>query len=100
MGLITNKEIVKIMKTRKAGRVELSCRTCGKKFSTHSSNREVCHSCKPKCGERHYFDPLFKRMLDERRGKLKDQPNEPLQKTPPTPVIEQEKIENIEEKEE
>lgn len=43
---------------KKPGRVKLVCVTpnCGKAFSTHSSNRTVCHKCKPKCTDVHYFD--------------------------------------------
>ena len=36
------------------GRITLKC-GCGKEFSTHSSNRSECHTCKPKCQERHFF---------------------------------------------
>jgi hypothetical protein len=28
---------------------------CQKEFSTHSTNRTMCHTCKPKCIEKHYF---------------------------------------------
>ena len=38
------------------GRVKLVCKRCQAEFSTHSSNRDVCHKCKPKCRETHYFD--------------------------------------------
>lgn len=40
------------------GRQTLKCanEACGKDFSTHSSNRTVCHKCKPKCRDIHYFD--------------------------------------------
>ena len=43
--------------TKKPGRVKLVCvkPECGKAFSTHSSNREFCHTCKPRCTERHTF---------------------------------------------
>jgi hypothetical protein len=36
------------------GRVRLTC-SCGKDFSTHSTNRVRCHRCLPKCRERHFF---------------------------------------------
>ena len=41
----------------KKGRVRLTC-GCGKEFSTHSSNRTVCHTCLPKCQEIHCFRPI------------------------------------------
>lgn len=40
---------------KKPGRRKLKCTQCGKPFSTHSTNRDVCHRCKPKCKEIHYF---------------------------------------------
>ena len=43
-------------KDRKPGRVTLKCVRCTKEFSTHSTNRDHCHECKPKCGEVHYFN--------------------------------------------
>jgi len=30
-------------------------KTCNREFSTHSTNRTMCHVCKPKCNEIHYF---------------------------------------------
>jgi len=42
-------------KVKKAGRVRSSCIKCGSEYSTHSSNRNMCHKCKPKCRERHRF---------------------------------------------
>jgi hypothetical protein len=44
-------------KEKKLGRVKLICvkEECDNKFSTHSSNRTVCHKCKPKCREIHIF---------------------------------------------
>lgn len=46
------------MKQKKPGRVKLVCvvQTCKKPFSTHSSNRVHCHTCVPKCKERHVFN--------------------------------------------
>ena len=40
---------------KKQGRVKLICNVCEKDFSTHSSNRKKCHTCQPKCKEKHYF---------------------------------------------
>lgn len=37
------------------GRQKLICNKCEATFSTHSSNRDLCHKCKPKCQEKHYF---------------------------------------------
>lgn len=39
------------------GRQKIACTRegCGKVFSTHSSNRTICHNCVPKCRERHFF---------------------------------------------
>lgn len=41
-------------------------------FSTYSSNRSVCHACKPKCYEQHFFGdhPLAPKKKKEQ----KDQP--------------------------
>lgn len=39
----------------KSGRRSLECIKCQQVFSTHSSNRELCYKCKPKCRERHVF---------------------------------------------
>jgi len=49
------------------GRIKLKCVRdgCGKEFSTHSSNREVCHTCKPKCNEIHYFIKKVKEQTAE-----------------------------------
>jgi hypothetical protein len=40
---------------KKAGRIKVKCTKCGAQFSTHSSNRDKCHRCLPKCRETHYF---------------------------------------------
>jgi hypothetical protein len=40
----------------KPGRKEIRCIKCGRAQSTHSSNRDLCHACKPKCREKHYFN--------------------------------------------
>ena len=37
-----------------------NCAKCGKLFSTHSTNRADCYSCKPKCNEIHTFNHLKK----------------------------------------
>ena len=44
-------------KEKYVGRVNLVCanEACKKEFSTHSSNRTVCHTCKTKCKEVHTF---------------------------------------------
>lgn len=49
--------------TKKAGRVKKVCSNGSlckgavkpAEFSTHSSNRTVCHACQPKCREIHLF---------------------------------------------
>jgi len=51
--------------TKKPGRVKLICVVCEKEFSTHSSNREKCHKCLPKCTERHYFFEVPKTKENE-----------------------------------
>jgi len=38
------------------GRENRECSKCGQKFSTHSSDRKLCHACKPKCREIHHFN--------------------------------------------
>ena len=48
-----------VNKVKFPGRVKLICQRCEENFSTHSSNRKVCHKCKPKCKERHYFDTHY-----------------------------------------
>ena len=52
------------MSEHKPGRVKLKCikEGCGKEFSTHSTNREFCHECKPKCKEIHYFPKKSKEV--------------------------------------
>lgn len=42
------------------GREKRECNKCGKKFSTHSSDRQLCHDCKPKCREIHNFSTVKK----------------------------------------
>jgi hypothetical protein len=42
-------------KKRESARRKLKCR-CGNEFSTYSSNRTVCHTCKPKCKRRTIFN--------------------------------------------
>ena len=39
----------------KPGRWKRVCSACKGDFSTHSSDREVCHKCRPKCRETHEF---------------------------------------------
>ena len=46
-------------KEKTLGRVKLNCKRCTAAFSTHSSNRDVCHTCKPKCAEVHDFTELM-----------------------------------------
>jgi len=41
-------------KKRESRRRKLTCQ-CGEEFSTYSSNRTVCHKCKPKCKRRTIF---------------------------------------------
>jgi hypothetical protein len=36
-------------------RWQRTCIKCQKKFSTHSTDRQDCYSCRPKCREIHYF---------------------------------------------
>lgn len=47
------------------GRVKKTCGKCGKPFSTHSSNRSLCHTCLPKCRERHAFSKVMAKMYKE-----------------------------------
>ena len=54
-------------KLKKPGRVRLNCSRCGAPFSTHSSNRGVCFSCKPKCREIHTFN-----NVESKEGNKKD----------------------------
>ena len=46
----------KEIKVKIPGRVKLVCINCGKEFTTHSTNREKCYRCLPKCTEIHYFN--------------------------------------------
>jgi len=43
-------------KVKKPGRFKRECVKCKKPFSTHSTNRESCHVCVPKCIAIHHFD--------------------------------------------
>lgn len=56
----------------KSGRVKLNCIKCGKEFSTHSSNRKLCHTCLPKCRERHYFYDLLRNRKETAKQLAKD----------------------------
>ena len=49
-----------IKKTKVPGRTKMVCGSCSKEFSTHSTNRNQCYTCKPKCSEKHYFTDLLK----------------------------------------
>lgn len=42
-------------KNKIPGRRKLKCIRCEKEFSTHSSNRDKCYKCVPKCKEIHEF---------------------------------------------
>ncbi len=53
------KEEDTMKKERKHGRVRLNCDKCGVEFSTHSSNRNLCYKCKPKCYEWHDFSDFL-----------------------------------------
>ena len=44
------------------GRKVIVCKKCGKNQSTHSTNREYCHECVPKCKEINTF-PLKKEEI-------------------------------------
>jgi len=59
-------------KEKKPGRVKLNCTRCGKEFSTHSSNRKECHTCKPKCAEKHYFTELLDSRKKEQKKELEN----------------------------
>jgi hypothetical protein len=48
---------------KKPQRTKLTCTKCNKPFSTHSTNRQLCHTCKPKCRDTHYFDAATKARL-------------------------------------
>jgi len=43
------------MKSNYVGRQIITCNKCGKPSSTHSTNRNMCYRCKPKCKEIHWF---------------------------------------------
>ena len=47
------------------GRIKLICMRCEKEFSTHSTNRDKCHTCLPKCTEIHDFHKGVKRVHDD-----------------------------------
>jgi len=57
----------------KSGRTKLTCNKCSKPFSTHSTNRSFCYSCKDYCRERHYFldSPKKVEKKDEKGKKEK-----------------------------
>lgn len=42
-------------KIKKPGRFKLTCEKCQKEFSTHSTNRQRCYQCSPKCIAIHDF---------------------------------------------
>jgi hypothetical protein len=42
-------------------RMKKVCGRCSKEFSTHSTNRDQCYKCKPKCTEHHDFRDLQRR---------------------------------------
>jgi hypothetical protein len=46
---------MKVKKPCKPGRFTRPCVRCKNEFRTHSSNRDVCHKCLPKCREIHHF---------------------------------------------
>ena len=45
---------MEVKNKKQSQRVKVTCQ-CGKEFSTHSTHRQVCFTCKPKCAERHSF---------------------------------------------
>jgi hypothetical protein len=62
---------------KEKGRVKLTCKRCQATFSTHSSNRDVCHKCRPKCREIHYFEGILKTQKKvEKEKKEKEQVSE------------------------
>jgi len=56
---------------KKPGRFQVTCSSCQKEFSTHSTNRDRCHSCLPKCRERHFFDDLMAGRTDKSKKDAK-----------------------------
>lgn len=46
------------------GRKTIKCVKCGKSQKTHSTNRQHCHGCLPKCREKHYFHEVSKKKED------------------------------------
>jgi len=56
---------------KQPGRRKLNCKRCGAEFSTHSSNRDVCHTCIPKCKEIHYFEGILKTQAKKKKEKEK-----------------------------
>lgn len=60
------------MAMKKPGRVRSICIRCEANFSTHSSNRQMCHKCLPKCREKHYFLEVPQTKTDGKEGKNKE----------------------------
>ena len=60
------------------GRKVITCIKCGAPQSTHSSNRQHCHKCKPKCREKHTFNNLKKRREQEQKEANEEENNDQL----------------------
>jgi len=44
----------------KTGRIIITCESCGRAQSTHSSNRTKCHTCAKKCTKKTTFNKTVK----------------------------------------
>ena len=44
------------------GRKTITCIKCSKPQKTHSTNRTLCHTCLPKCTEKHVFNKAVKKV--------------------------------------
>jgi len=53
---------------KEAQRWERTCIKCEKKFSTHSTDRQDCYSCRPKCREIHYFHGQKKKQEQAKKS--------------------------------
>lgn len=57
------------MSSKEPQRWKRTCIKCQKEFSTHSTNRQDCYSCRPKCREIHYFYSQDKKRQEEAKAK-------------------------------
>jgi hypothetical protein len=67
------------------GRWKKSCSICRKPFSTHSSNRTKCHTCLPKCRERHVFHAVAAKFFEA--VKVTSRPTGPVEEPVAVPQL-------------